>query len=95
MCCATTFAVNSGEVVIASNGGDGGTSVVDSLATNGASRFDLNNNDLVVRATAASKDAVHDAIQDDIASAQNGIDASFITNWDGPGITSSLRALPM
>ena len=53
--------------------------------------FDLNNNDLVVHATAATKDAVHDAIQDDIVSAQNGIDANFITKWDGPGITSSIR----
>ena len=51
--------------------------------------LDLNNNDLVVRATAATKDAVHTAVQADIVTAQNGVDANFITNWDGPGITSS------
>ena len=56
---------------------------------NGTSRLDLNNNDLVVRATAATKDAVHADIQADIVSAQNGLDANLITNWDGPGITSS------
>ncbi len=81
--------MNAGSLVIAPNGGDPGTSVVDVLDVSGTSRFDLNNNDLVVRATTATKDAVHDAIQDDIASAQNGVDGAFITRWDGPGITSS------
>ncbi len=86
---ATDFVVNSGEVDIAPNGGDGGTSVVDNVVTVGTSRLDLNNNDLVVHATAINKDAVHAAIQADIVTAQNGIDGSFITNWDGPGITST------
>ena len=86
---ATALSVNEGALVIAPNGGDPGTSAVDTLSVNGTSRFDLNNNDLVVRATAATKDAVHAAIQADIVSAQNGIDANFITKWDGPGITSS------
>ena len=81
--------VNVGSLVIASNGGNPGTSAVDNLSVNGTSRFDLNNNDLVVRATAATKNAVHDAIEADIVSAQNGLDAALITKWDGPGITSS------
>ena len=55
----------------------------------GTSKLDLNNNDLVVRATAATKDAVHAEIRADIVSAQNGLDANFVTKWDGPGITSS------
>ncbi len=49
----------------------------------------MNNNDLVVRATAATKDAVHGGIETDIVSAQNGLDAALITKWDGPGLTSS------
>ncbi len=86
---AAALTVNAGSLVIAPNGGEPGTSVVDVLDVSGTSRLDLNNNDLVVRASAATKDAVHDAIQDDIASAQNGVDGNFITNWNGPGITSS------
>jgi hypothetical protein len=77
-------------LVIAPNGGDSGTSVTDALAVDGTSRLDLNNNDLVVHATAATKNAVHDSIETDIVSAQNGVDLNFVTNWDGPGITSSI-----
>jgi hypothetical protein len=86
---ASALTVNAGSMVIAPNGGNSGTSVVDTLSVNGTSRLDLNNNDLVVHATAATKDAVHGDIEADIISAQNGADASFITKWDGPGITSS------
>ncbi len=92
---ASTLTANAGAVVIAPNGGNSGTSIVNTLSVNGTSRFDLNNNDLVVRATAATKDAVHDSIQDDIVTAQNGIDPAFITNWDGPGITSSFAPPPI
>ncbi len=86
---ATALAVNGGTLAIAPNGGDAGTSVVEELSIGATSRLDLNNNDLIVRAAADTKDAIHADIQADIASAQNGIDANFITNWDGPGITSS------
>jgi hypothetical protein len=86
---SAALTVNAGSMVIAPNGGNSGTSVADTLAVTGTSRLDLNNNDLVVHATAATKDAVHDSIEDDIASAQNGVDVNFITNWSGPGITSS------
>ena len=81
--------MNAGSLVITPNGGNSGTSAVGNLSVNGTSRFDLNNNDLVVRATAANKDAVHGDIEADIVSAQNGLDAALITKWDGPGITSS------
>ncbi len=67
---AASLAIESGAVIIAPNGGVPGTSAVGSLSVNGTSRFDLNNNDLIVRATAATKDAVHAAIQADIASAK-------------------------
>jgi T5SS/PEP-CTERM-associated repeat protein len=86
---AGALAINDGSLVIAANGANSGTSVLDTLAVNGSSRFDLNNNDLVVRATAATKNAVHDSIETDIVSAQNGVDLNFVTNWNGPGITSS------
>ena len=54
------------------------------------SKLDLNDNDLVVRSTAAQKDAEHAAIQTHIRNAQNGLDPALVTNWDGPGVTSSL-----
>jgi hypothetical protein len=86
---AAALTVNAGSLVIASNGGNSGTSVTDTLDVSGTSRLDLNNNDLVVHATAATKDAVHGDIESEIKSAQNGLDAALITKWDGPGITSS------
>ncbi len=86
---ADVLTVGAGEVAILPNGGNSGTSAVGNLSLNGTSRFDLNNNDLVVRATALSKDAEHANIEARIVSAQNGLDPVLITKWDGPGITSS------
>ncbi len=63
--------------------------VLDSLTMDATSTLDLTNNDLILRATAGTKDAIHADVQAKIASAQNGVDANFITNWDGPGITSA------
>ncbi len=63
--------------------------VLESLTLDATSTLDLTNNDLVLRATAGTKDAIHADVQAKIASAQNGVDANFITNWDGPGITSA------
>ena len=83
------LSLNGGAVAIAPNGGDGGASVVSTLTIGATSKLDLNDNDLVVRAAAATKDAVHANVQAKIISAQNGLDANFITNWNGPGITSS------
>ena len=53
------------------------------------STLDLTNNDLILRATAGTKDAIHADAQAKIQSAQNGLDANLVTNWDGPGITSA------
>ncbi len=86
---AASLSVNGGAVVITPEGSSLGTSELNSLSVGGNTKLDLNNNDLVVHATAATKDAIHAAAQADIVSAQNGLDANFITNWDGPGITSS------
>ena len=68
-----------------SNGGNAGTSVVDTLAVNGTSQLDLNNNDLIVHATAATKNTVHAEIEAEIVSAQNGLDSNLVTKWNGPG----------
>ena len=46
-------------------------------------------NDLIDRATPGTKDDVHAKVQANIKSAQNGTDANEVTNWNGPGITSS------
>ena len=86
---AGALTLNAGSLVITPNGGNSGTSAVDNLSVNGTSRLDLNNNDLVVRATAATKNAVHGDIEADIVSAQNGLDVALVTKWDGPGLTSS------
>ena len=67
---ADALTVGAGAVAIVPNGGDAGTSVVDSLTFNGSSKLDLNNNDLVVRATALSKDAEHANIEARIISAK-------------------------
>ena len=39
--------------------------------------------------TEATKDDVHADLQAKITTAQNGLDANLVTNWDGPGLTSS------
>jgi uncharacterized protein YjbI with pentapeptide repeats len=51
--------------------------------------FDLTDNDLIVRATAATKDALHAEVQAKVKSAQNGVDAEGLVKWDGFGVTSS------
>jgi hypothetical protein len=79
----------SGNTTIRENGGNAGTSAVNSLTIGATTRLDVNDNDLVVRATAATKDALHNDLEAKIVSAQNGPDESFITKWDGPGLTST------
>jgi hypothetical protein len=86
---AAALAVNDGAAVIAPNGGDAGTSDISSLSIGATGKLDLNDNDLVARAADETKDAVHADVEAKIVSAQNGLDAALITNWDGPGITSS------
>jgi probable HAF family extracellular repeat protein len=75
--------------VVVDNGGNDATSAIGTLTIGPASKLDLNDNDLVIRSTAAEKNAEHAAIQEKIVSAQNGFDENFVTKWDGPGITSS------
>jgi hypothetical protein len=84
-----SLTVNGGTVVVQPNGGDAGTAVLNALDISGSGRLDVNDNDAIVKATAATKNGIHTAIQADIASAQNGVDDNFVTKWDGPGLTSS------
>ncbi len=63
--------------------------VLGSLTLGAETTFDLKGNDLIVRATEATKDAVLDELEAKITSAQNGVDANFVTNWSGAGLTSS------
>jgi hypothetical protein len=63
--------------------------VLETLSLDATSTLDLTNNDLILRATALNKDAIHSDAQAKILTAQNGVDLNFVTNWDGPGITSS------
>jgi hypothetical protein len=79
----------AGRLNLAPNGTDAGTSSVDTLNITGAGVLDLANNDMVVFSTAGAKNAEHAAVQAEIVSAQNGLDAALITKWDGPGLTSS------
>jgi uncharacterized protein YjbI with pentapeptide repeats len=51
--------------------------------------FDLTNNDLIVRATAVTKDALYAVVQAKIKSGQNGVDGEGLVKWDGFGVTSS------
>jgi autotransporter-associated beta strand protein len=87
----SSLTLNSGtsRAVIRSDGTPLGTSVLGQLTMASSSIFDLNNNDLILRANAGNKDAIHADIEAKIKSAQNGVDTNFITRWDGPGITSS------
>jgi autotransporter-associated beta strand protein len=86
---ALTLNAAATRAVIRPDGTTLGTSVLGQLTMAGGSRFDLNDNDLIMRATAATKDAVHGDMEAKIVSARNGVDGNLITRWDGPGITSS------
>jgi autotransporter-associated beta strand protein len=77
------------KATIRPNGGNAGTSAVGTIEVDSGAILDLTNNDLIIRATADTKNTVHAAAQSDIVSAQNGPDESFITKWDGPGLTST------
>ncbi len=79
----------AGRLNLTPNGTDAGTSSVDALNITGTGVLDLANNDMVVFSTSGANDAELAAVYADIVSAQNGVDANFITNWNGPGLTSS------
>jgi hypothetical protein len=57
------------------------------IATGGT--LDMNDNDMIIRASAATKDAVHQQMENWIISGRNGQDPNFVTNWNGTGIISS------
>jgi hypothetical protein len=75
------------------NGGSGGVSVLAELSLGlgglGTGTLDLTDNDLALQATAATKDAVLAETVDWIMSGWGGVDANFVTEWDGNGIVSS------
>ena len=61
-----TIAGAAASATINPNGGNPGTSVVGGLDVSNGGVLDLTNNDLVIRATAVTNDAVHTAAQADI-----------------------------
>jgi hypothetical protein len=76
--------------------GDGpfnGTLSVNSLGINTTStnvpKLDLTNNDIIIRASSTTKNALLDALEADILTAMNGTDPNLIWNFNGPGLTSS------
>jgi hypothetical protein len=78
-----------GRLNLTPNGTNAGTSSVNTLVINGTGVLDIADNDMVIKSTSGGKDTEHAAIQAEIVSAQNGPDESFITKWDGPGLTST------
>jgi hypothetical protein len=78
-----------GRLNLTPNGTNAGTSSVNNLVIPGTGVLDIADNDMVIHSTPGGKDTEHAAIQAEIVSAQNGPDESFITKWDGPGLTSS------
>jgi hypothetical protein len=57
------------------------------IATGGT--LDMMDNDMIIRASAGTKDTVLQQMEGWIDSGRNGLDGSFLTNWNGTGITSS------
>jgi hypothetical protein len=64
-------------------------SVLTSFSFGTGTSLDLTDNDLIVRANEASVGTLYAALRGQIISAQNGLDANFLTRWDGSGLTSS------
>ena len=77
------------KAAIRPNGSEESTSVLGGMEISLGGRLDLNDNDLIMPASAVTKNAIHNAMKGRITSAQNGVDANFITKWDGSGVTSS------
>ena len=80
-----------GDAAIAPDGTDAGTSVLSSLqmlGSNGAwqSELDLDNNDLIHRANAATRDQVQATVEDMVKTAR---DTGTGGRWTGKGLTSS------
>jgi hypothetical protein len=77
--------IDDGQVNIRPNGTVAGTSVLDSIEFDGQGTLDLSDNDLIVRATAATKASVLAEIVTRIKTARD----AAAGRWKGPGITSS------
>jgi hypothetical protein len=77
------------QAVVVEQAGGGGVAVLNGLQMAAGSKLDLKNNGLIVHATEATKDVVFEQMLGQIMSAQNGVDGQFLTQWDGPGITST------
>jgi hypothetical protein len=77
--------IDDGRIHIKPDGTSAGTSVLDAIEFDGLGALDLSDNDLIVRATAATKGAVLDEV---VARIETARDAAA-GRWKGPGITSS------
>ncbi len=91
----TSLTLSEGSrAIVLPDGTSAGASVLEILDIAGSpsgptAQLDLTDNDLILRATEATSDALHAAIETNIKSARNGQDSNLVTNWDGQGITSS------
>jgi hypothetical protein len=83
------LALRRGASLILSGPADVSALSIHGTPGNWQSTIDLDHSFLIHRATAETKNALHADIQALIKSGQNGQDANLITNWNGPGITSS------
>jgi hypothetical protein len=77
--------IDDGRISIKPDGTNAGVSVLDSLQFDGAGAFDLADNDLIVRATAATRQSVLDELVTRIRTARD----AAAGRWQGPGLTSS------
>jgi hypothetical protein len=80
-----TLEIHDARVNIKPDGTSAGTSVLDDLEFDGQGTLDLADNDLVVRATAATRQSLLEDVVARIKTARN----AAAGRWKGPGITSS------
>jgi hypothetical protein len=80
---------DTAKLTIKPDGSHLGTSILDSLYIGATAQFDLTDNDLILRTTADTKNAVYEELKLATMSGWNGVDANFVTNWNGPGVVSS------
>jgi autotransporter-associated beta strand protein len=89
-----TLAINdTGTLKIAANGSNSGTSVVEVLTIAGSTgswnaKLDLNDNDLIIKSSAANRQTALDTVFNQIKTARN----TSPSKWQGNGITSSTAA---
>jgi hypothetical protein len=78
---------NGAKAVVLQNGNR--VIAVNSLAIATGGTLDMTDNDMIIRATSGTKNAIHQQMEDWIDSGRNGFDGNFLTNWNGTGIVSS------